>query len=49
MEDRPSFAVPAPSTENTTDDDEVEDEPPAEQEILATPTNSIGDDFDVAW
>jgi len=49
VEDRPSFAVPAPSTENTTDDDEAEDDEPTEQEILATPTSTIGDDFDVAW
>jgi len=49
VEDRPSFSVPAPPTENKADDKEAGDDKSAEQQILPTPTNTIGDDFDVAW
>ena len=50
VEDRTSFAVPAPNASATTEtNDEHDPESSPTQEVLKAPTSTLGDDFDVEW
>lgn len=50
VEDRASFTVEAPKpTKATSASEEDEQEMAPVQEVLKTPTSTLGDDFDVEW
>lgn len=49
VEDRTSFAVPAPASAQEAAGEDDETPPTAPQEVLKAPTTTLGDDFDVDW